>query len=311
MPRAPQAGVLCAHIWLEARHFFTRDSAQQFCWLWLLGADGRVHALRIPATRAGDDHFARSLHARFRMEPDLPIPASRAFGPALPLPAAPIVPLPRWHVSWGHPVQQALRAFAARLDPDVLATLGALEVPGPFFGSVSNYNRLALLPETVRRHRLQALAEFPALVAPLLLDVYGRPDMFGTDEDEPQQSAECDHGAGATVLDAMDRGRDLVGALAAHYGISRALVRSPMMREPCARLHAPRRAAVAGRDASTRPAPIPCRSRRSPAAAACVAAANSQRCRSGVSGGRIRARLEQDVAIPRWPRAGSGFATPA
>lgn len=232
MPRAPQAGVLCAHIWLEARHFFTRDSAQQFCWLWLLGADGRVHALRIPSTRAGDDHFARSLHARFRMEPDLPIPASRAFGPALPLPAAPIVPLPRWHVSWGHPVQQALRAFAARLDPDVLATLGALEVPGPFFGSVSNYNRLALLPETVRRHRLQALAEFPALVAPLLLDVYGRPDMFGTDEDEPQQSAECDHGAGATVLDAMDRGRDLVGALAAHYGISRALVRSPMMREP-------------------------------------------------------------------------------
>lgn len=232
IPSASPMGGITAHVWLEARHFFTRENAQQFCWLWLLGGDGRVHALRAPTTRAGDGHFARSLHARFTTEPDLPIPTNRTFGPALPLPAAPIVPLPRWHVSWGHPLQRSLRAFAAELDADVLAALGALEVPGSFFGSVSNYNRLALLPETVRRHRLQALAEFPALLAPLLLDVYGRPDMFGTDEDEPQQSAECDHGAGAAVLDAMDRGRDLIGALAAHYGISRALVRSPMMREP-------------------------------------------------------------------------------
>lgn len=231
IPLAPPVAGLRAHVWLEARNFFTRESAQQFCWLWLLGDGGRVHALRVSAARVGDDHFARSLLARFTAEPDLPIPAARAFGPALPLPAAPVVPLPRWHVSWGHPVQRALRAFAARLDADVLAALGTLEVPGSFFGSVANYNRLARLPETVRRHRLQALAEFPALVAPLLLDVYGRPDMFGTDEDEPQQSAECDRGTGAAVLDAMDRGRDLVGALAAHYGISRALVRSPMMRE--------------------------------------------------------------------------------
>lgn len=232
IPSRLRADGLRAHVWLEARNFFTRDSAQQFCWLWLLGAGERVHALRVPATRIGDDHFARSLLARFAAEPDLPIPAARAFGPALPLPAAPIVPLPRWHVSWGHPVQQALRAFAAQLDADVLAALGALELPGPFFGSVANYDRLAVLPDTARRHRLQALAEFPPLVAPLLLDVYGRPDMFGTDEDEPAQSAECDHGGGAPVLEAMDRGRDLVGALAAHYGISRALVRSPMMREP-------------------------------------------------------------------------------
>lgn len=218
-------------MWLEAGHFFTRDSAQQFCWLWLLGAEGRVHALRVPAARLGDDHWARSLLARFSTEPDLPIPAARAFGSALPLPAAPIVPLPRWHVSWGHPVQQALRAFASRLDPDVLAALGALEVQGTFFGSVANYNRLALLPATVRSHRLQALAEFPPLVAPLLLDVYGRPDMFGTDKDESAQAAACDHGAAAAVIEAMDRGRDLTGALAAHYGVSRALARSPVLRE--------------------------------------------------------------------------------
>ncbi|MGH8111618.1 MAG: hypothetical protein ACREPL_06750 [Rhodanobacteraceae bacterium] len=219
---------------------FTRESAQPFCWLWLLGGDRRVHALRVPAMRAGDDHIVRSLLARFVAEPDVSIPATCMFGPALPLPAAPIVPLPRWHVSWGHPVQPARRAFAARLDPDVLAALGALEVPGSFFGAVSNYNRLARLPDTVRRRRLQAMTEFPALVAPLLLDVYGRPDLFGADEDDPAQLAECTDGAGAAVLDAMDRGRDLIGALATHYGISRALVGSPMLREPWAQSCVPR-----------------------------------------------------------------------
>ena len=29
---------------------------------------------------------------------------------------APVVPTPQWTVSWGHPLQHAIRAFAARLD---------------------------------------------------------------------------------------------------------------------------------------------------------------------------------------------------
>ena len=195
LPRLPppaSAGEPRAHVWLEARHFFTRDSAQQFCWLWMLGGDRRVHALRLPAACAGDAHRARALLVHFNAAPDLPIRAAPGSGFALPLPAAPIVPLPRWHVSWGHPLQQALRAFAAQLDQDVLAALGALEGRGAFFGSVSNYNWLAVLPATIRQRRLQALAEFPPLVAPLLLDVYTRPDMFGTDEDEPRHAAVAD-----------------------------------------------------------------------------------------------------------------------
>ncbi|MGH8111614.1 MAG: hypothetical protein ACREPF_10790 [Rhodanobacteraceae bacterium] len=214
-----------------------RESAQPFCWLWLLDGNGRVHALRVPAARARDENVARSLLARFAAEPGVTIPASAAFGPALPLPAAPIGPLSRWHVSWGRPLQQALRGFTARLNPDILAALGALEVAGSFFGSVSNYNRLALPPDMIRCHRLQAMAEIPPLVAPLLLDMYARPDLFGAGEDEPAQSAECSEcsdGAGAAVLYAMDRARDLVGALSVHYDISRTLVRSPMMREPWA-----------------------------------------------------------------------------
>lgn len=183
------AGGLRAHVWLAADSLFRRESAQQFCWLWLLGMDGRVHALRVAVGRMGDDRYAESLLAWFATGRDLPIPADHALGAALPLPAAPIVPLPRWHLSWGHPVQLALRAFAEQLDAGVLEALGALEVRGSFFGSVANYNRLALLPDAVRRHRIQALAEFPPLVAPLLLDAYGRPDMFGNDEDEPAETA--------------------------------------------------------------------------------------------------------------------------
>lgn len=220
-----------ARVWMDAGAFFRREGAQAYCWLWLLAADGRVHAVRVPAERNGDEHYARSLLVRLATEPDAPIPDGRMCGPALPLPAAPIVPLPRWHVSWGHPLQRALRAFAGALDSDVLDALGALEVTGCFFGSVANYNRLATLPQPRRRHRLQALAEFPPLVAPLLLDAYGRPDMFGGDEDEPEEAALCRGAAGAAVLDAMDRGRDLAGALAAYYGIGRALVRSPVLRE--------------------------------------------------------------------------------
>ncbi|HEX5952759.1 MAG TPA: HIRAN domain-containing protein, partial [Rhodanobacteraceae bacterium] len=192
--------------------------------------------LRLDAARMGDAHAAKSLLVRFQAEPDIPIPTAKRFGPALPLAGAPVVPLPRWSVSWGHPLQQAIRAFAAQLDGNVLETLGWLEVPGPFFGSVVNYNRLAMLPPAIRAHRLQALREFPPLVAPLLLDVFGRPDMFGTDEDEPEQRA-CRDAEITPVLEAMDRGRDLIGALSEHYRISRALVRSPPFREPWAGGH--------------------------------------------------------------------------
>src|SRR5690606_14639511 len=36
------------------------------------------------------------------------------------------------------------------------------------------------------------------------------------------------------LLDAIDRGRDLIGALAAHFRVHRALVRSPLCRAPWA-----------------------------------------------------------------------------
>src|SRR5690606_30389494 len=114
----------------------------------------------------------------------------------------------------------------------VLQALGDLEAPGPYFGSVENYNRLASLPQPRRRHRLQALATFPPLVAPLLLARDERPDLFGRGDCESDVGDETGADISSPVLDAMDRGRDLIGALASEYRIDRALARSPLFREP-------------------------------------------------------------------------------
>ncbi|MBN8728457.1 MAG: hypothetical protein J0H15_12250 [Xanthomonadales bacterium] len=230
-PRSP--GVE-AQVWVEARHFFSRSDAQQHCWLWLLGRDRRVHTLRLEAARFGEERLSARLRVRLARAEDEPSPL--AGGSVAVLRDAPVVPVPRWAVSWGHPLQHAIRAFAGRLDQEVLDLLGWLEAPGPFFGSVGNYNRLVTLPEPVRTHRLQALRRFPALVPRLLLDMGGYPDMFGRDSGRSAWLPPSTH----EVLDAIDRGRDLTGALAAHYGIRRALVRSPLLARPWCAGYVPR-----------------------------------------------------------------------
>ncbi len=223
---------LCAHVWIEARHFFSRADAQDRCWLWFVRQDGQIRALVMPSHCLGRDDLLADFVRLFAADQDEESLPGATLDVAHALPDAPVVPLPRWQVSWGHPVQRAIREFAACLDQDVLHALGHLESPGPFFGSVANYNRLIALHQPVRTHRLQALAEFPPLVAPLLLDVVGRPDMFGDghESDRPRRASR----APEELLHAIDHGRDLIGALAAHFRVDRALVRSPLCRAPWA-----------------------------------------------------------------------------
>lgn len=231
--RGLPAGVR-ARVWVEGRHFFSRADAGANAWLWLLRDDGRVQVLRMASTACGRDDRLAGLVAHLDANPDSPYRDDAILGTAWPLPAAPAVPVPRWAVSWGHPLQRAIRAFAAQLDDEVLAALGRLEVPGPFFGSAGNYSRLTLLPAWVRRRRVQALELFPPLVAPLLLDVHGRPDLFGMDENRPMHTARLRPDVDAPLLAAIDHGRDLIGALAGYYRVDRALVRSRLFREPWA-----------------------------------------------------------------------------
>lgn len=84
-----------------------------------------------------------------------------------------------------------------------------------------NYNRIAALPPLLRERRLQALARFPALTAPILLTSHHSANLFDGRRHARRQKD-------AAVEQAIDRGRDLTGALARHYGVSRALVRAPL-----------------------------------------------------------------------------------
>lgn len=221
-----------ARVWIEARHFFSRSDAQDRCWLWLLRQDGQVRVLILPGHCLGRDELLPDLVRLFDADQEEATLSGSIQNLVHALPDAPAVPVPRWSVSWGHPVQRAIRAFAEQLDVRVLNALGELEAPRPFFGSAANYNRLIALDEPIRTHRLQALAEFPPLVAPVLLDVLDRPDMFGDGND--YACAKSRQHASRQLLEAIDRGRDLIGALAAHYRVDRALVRSPLCRSPWA-----------------------------------------------------------------------------
>lgn len=231
-------GGLRARLWIAARHLYSRADAQDHAWLWLHRLDGRVQVLRVQAQWLGRDEVLGVLLAALDAG-EVPSPASSdaplATGNevhAFHLPDAPVVPVLRWSVSWGHPLQRTIRDFAARLDLDVLLALGELEVPGPFVGTAANYNRLVALDVRTRSHRLQALALFPPLVAPVLLDVLDRPDLFG--DRRGGEGIRSRAQPRAETLDAIDRGRDLIGALAAHHRVDRALVRAPLCRTPWA-----------------------------------------------------------------------------
>lgn len=230
-------GCVQARLWLEARWFYSRDNAQSRCWLWLLRTDGRIDAVHMPVRHLGDDArlgtFVGELDAHRKRDHF----GSRTFGDIVRLKDAPAVPMPRWAISWGHPAHEQLRTFAARLDATILRLLGELEVPGPFLGSVDNYNRLATLPAIVRERRMQALADFPPLLAPLLLRTHGWPSLLPDRYEEDRAREAPPRSCPAAVLQAIDQGRDLIGTLAAHYRVGRALVRSKPMRSPWASLN--------------------------------------------------------------------------
>jgi len=100
----------------------------------------------------------------------------------------------------------------------VLQVLGQLDSLRTW-GSARNYTRLATLTPVQRTYRLQAITRFPVLVAPVLLSAHHRLELFGGKRHAWREHDDA-------VVEAIDRGRDLTGALAAFYGISRALVRS-------------------------------------------------------------------------------------
>ena len=234
----PWPATLRVRLWVSPRALRAND---EFPRLWLALIDGRVLAVRLDRGRFGDDSvlaplaeaFADDVHGnRYRIE-DLP-----GVGFVQALYAAPVVPpLAADHA--GFVFDGEFQRFVAVLDHEVVRLLLSLErepTPAaitrrdgesphpwlqPFFASVRNYNRLVTLPPTSRARRMQALIRFPALTAPVLLTAHRHPNTFDGKRHAWREKDEA-------VEMAIDQGRDLIGSLAAHYGISRGMVRAPL-----------------------------------------------------------------------------------
>ncbi|WP_295396797.1 HIRAN domain-containing protein [uncultured Thiodictyon sp.] len=205
-----------ARLWLRGDWLGQRNE-QSFLWLHL--NDGRVLAFRLPTAALADDEPIGALVEQFAQDQRGTLLEARfGDGVAIPLYAAPAAPLPA--LPWGDPRHHAARDFAAGLDQEVLSLLASLNRHRQW-DSLRNYNRLAALAPERRSRRLQAVTRFPLLAAPVLLSAHRYLEFAGG-----KRHAWRNHDA--RVLEAIDWGRDLTGALARHYGISKGLVRSPI-----------------------------------------------------------------------------------
>jgi len=196
-------------------------------WLWLRLSDGRVLVLHLPISQRTDAQA--SVHALAAQLADDPrgvevhalLHRPRSVSAAL---VNALSPAPQQALRVPAAQERQASAFAAQLDAPVMTLLQDLSRQSHrSWVSVRNYNRLVLLPEPLRERRFQALRRFGALVAPVLLTAHERPRLA-------ERDAWRDHDE--EVLEAIDRGRDLAGTLATHYGIGRALVRAPLCQQP-------------------------------------------------------------------------------
>ncbi|WP_415034058.1 HIRAN domain-containing protein [Azonexus sp.] len=225
-----------ASLWLTAEEVRAHDGRPR---LWLHLRDGRVLAFMLPRAVWCDAQIIAQLAAAVAADQrgllhTLELPE---FGSVQLLYAAPVLPLPiavempytrnseiRDRGTQRGLARHDLLLFMRGLDIEVLGLLGSLSCMN-FLSSVRNYNRLAVLPpgqhEAWRTRRLQALRRFLGLLTPLLLTEHRHPNVCSGKRHawrHPDPAVEA----------AIDNGRDLTGALAEHYAISRALVRSPM-----------------------------------------------------------------------------------
>lgn len=206
-----------AALWLSADDLGEADGDAR---VWLHLDDGQVRVFRLPGPCLGDDAVLAPLVAAaigdargVLLEVNDP-----AFRFAIAVYAAPAVPLlrpGRWT-----PAHAAALWFARGLDAELLQALAMLDAQRTW-GSARNYTRLAILPPALRQRRLQAITRFPLLVAPVLLTAHHRLELFGGKRHAWRAHDDA-------VIEAVDHGRDLTGVLAAHYGVSRGLVRSPL-----------------------------------------------------------------------------------
>ncbi len=206
---------------MPAKALNGRDK-DEYLRLWLLLTDGRVLVFRLRGVRADDSlatALAEALAEDLRgdvLEPDLQVDGW--VGILYGAPASPV-----FCVDPATPAFGKALAFQGCLNGDLVALLAGLAAPNSFWASARNYSRLTI--HARRDERIQALRRYPMLVAPILLTHQRWPNLFDTKRFRWRAHDD------ATVA-AIDAGRDLTGALATRYGISRSMVRSPFCAQP-------------------------------------------------------------------------------
>lgn len=214
--RAPHGEPWRAWLSLPGAFLSGRNKDEQLR-LWLLLADGRVLVFRLLGLTP-DDALATALALALAddvagdvQEPNLDVAgwAGVLYG----APASPVHCAAPESAAFG----KAL-AFHGCLDGKLVALLAELAGKNSFWASARNYSRLTR--HARRNERIQALQRYPLLVAPVLLTHQRWPNL-----DDIKRFRWRAHND--AVVAAIDAGRDLTGALARHYGVSRGLVRSP------------------------------------------------------------------------------------
>lgn len=177
--------------------------------VWLALAGGRIAAFRLDArTELNAAVLARLVEASTadsrgeRVEIDV---ASRS---AFPLYAAPAEP-PAGN-------QEALDKAIV----DLLHSLNGIRV----FDTVRNYNRLITLDAEQRRNRMQAIAQYPAILSHIFLTPHMAYDLVGGHHHRWRQHDE-------ELIAAVDGGQSLLPLLAARGGVTRSVFRGSAFAE--------------------------------------------------------------------------------
>ena len=179
--------------------------------LWLVLGDGRVAALLLdPATEISASLVERLAQATGEDKKgellDIPLPGRKR---AACLHAAPVSP----------PGAGCLDA----LDGDILNLLRSLNGIR-IFDTVRNYNRLIVLDPERRRNRMQAIAQYPAILSHVFLTPHQNYDLAGGSRHRWRMHDE-------EVIAAVDAGRSLLPLLAERSGVTKGVFRAQAFQE--------------------------------------------------------------------------------
>ncbi len=191
-----------------ARASASPASAQR---LWLVLGDGRVAAVLLdPAIEISAPLVERLAQAAGEDEKgellEIPLPGRRS---ATCLHAAPAAP-------------RGANCLDA-LDGDILNLLRSLNGIR-VFDTVRNYNRLIALDPERRRNRMQAIAQYPAILSHVFLTPHQAYDLYGGSRHRWRMHDD-------ELIAAVDAGRSLLPLLAERSGVTKGVFRTPAFQD--------------------------------------------------------------------------------